>query len=419
MKTYLIALMLSMTSTLAFADEPPIPGCGAQIEARYKNVQTQIETLEKNANQFVPPAPPTYDLFCRGEADYAERDQLQDQNKATYVNHYLNDITQVTRELLNVGKRLEICGQLDDANFKSFLERTHQLALNAMKKTIDYFNRQPGRGKYDSYMPVIHALINLAKMGELTGGDTQAILEAVSRMTMDLTTEMIRRLRADHDYRYTAQSLIGLVKKAEALGALEPSQVSALIQKILKSFVFEINVLNVTKLDVDGARYHYKTQIQKQRVRYNGSAYLPSVFEIPYLEGKISSEAGSGALISPSAFSTEFSLELHPCVDEPRLDVTFDRFGAEEETFHLVDNEGNTADTTQPSPLDNMTVALLQMKNFIQKISGDEDENRSGWLFLHFPLRNMNPEIGDKIYQSSVPGTMSTRYTLEIVHTPE
>ena len=83
----------------------------------------------------------------------------------------------------------------------------------------------------------------------------------------------------------------------------------------------------------------------------------------------------------------------------------------------MVDLEGNTVDSDQPSPLRNWTLALLQMRGFIRGMSGD-DGSLLGWLFQDLSIRNKNPVIGDKIYQVNLPN-ISTRYSINLVHTPE
>lgn len=401
--------------------------CPVEVSQRYNELLKKFTVYENTQTNFI--MPPLFENYCRSHPAYRTRDQQQFDNLQEYYNRVVAPDTIVPDQMMEAAKGMILCGEMTDSELVVLAER---VAKRAGKYIDSGYTQYDGKMKSMStrFMPYLTSSLRLIQaMKHLDSELAIQYYQQVIILIDQYYNELIRQVREEHDFRYTREVFIDILRII-LLGGMEYDLHEKLVQ-LGKAMGFELQVQNRAFFQADDITWQYLTLIDNHPFHFTpGGGNIPLdwqqtgyVARVDYKSGKLVSTDGMVAtLTAPAAFVSKFKIQIEACEATPKLFVFLEKFGAEREMYHF-ETEDEEMDYPFQSILDSWSKSIFVNNNLAVFENTNEFSNRNPFVALKFEtgLINRNPKVGDDIYEGPMPGMpeMKTRLKIDLYHKPQ
>jgi len=404
--------------------------CPIVIQERFDRSLKSFEIFEKKQVHFSMPS--FFENYCTGYPDYQSRDQNQLFNMNEYITKFVDSELVIPNEF-SIGVRgITLCGDITDAEKEAYFNRIAKSVARVFDVGyLEYKNNM--RSLFDRFVPFItgsYRLISFIRTydADIANETSPKIIELLNLFYK----ELIHKIRVDHDLRYTAKTMVTLQRTIVLLGGEDSVEfnIDSKLEELGKAFAFELNVENRSTFSDIGMEWSYKTLIEKSPFHYtfkdaNGNSVggYQTLYTArgDYKDSFLKNSDGTGTLISPDNFITQFKVEVESCLEEPKIKIYLEKFGGYSEIYRFETN-GDSAEVTFQSVLDSWSRAIIASNRLATFATPTNPYTGTTFEALMFEdkLINLNPKVFDARFEGTMPmmSNMKTRLKIDLYHVP-
>ena len=407
------AVVLLLVGSVARASGPPTYDCQTLL-----NRHVALENgLRDYARSPISPAANDDDVECYGEHAYVHRDSdnafRAESLAETLVNGFSSKVDGLQASAANFN---EICagwpipGQEGHGGLRTSAAVTAaaddflaQLVVWSNKNRMD---TTVGKLLVDARV-VSHVSASMARFTPTPPREDAALPVRVQLDYRDLENLMITKVKA-HNLRYTPAAFHGMWNDALAHGVALDTGVNGEDPDGILAGLYNFWLTGTNHITVSGSKEsgYADGSYDSGPIHYSshsgsyGTEYVTDHgVDISTLDGQLTetSTGGTATFDAPAKASAKLRFELDACDANPAVKVTFERFGAQMETWHLPPMPGVTVPPLV-RPFLHLSTMMALLRN--GKVSFDSLAGAQAFT-VSLPLHNQNEFVVDETLEAT------------------